>query len=704
MAKYDEAEVNDALSNLFEGTGAGRGVFDGLKVSNPFTPGFMDRQRTANAALSEATGVSDAKALELLGKLNSAADNTLGLKVSNPFDPKFMSRQQEANDRLSAATGISDAKVAQALKGVSDDMFSGTGKGRGVFDNLSLSNPFDSEFMSRQKDSNKALSDATGISDKKVMELLKRAGNGIVDGSRKVDKFYADSFRDAANAKPTAKSEEADINNVLATVLGLGQPGDAGSKAVRNFVDEEVFGNYDGKRKRQAAEEAAVFQGPPMLDEELAPHAPRPQFRGGAVVPGEEFFEYASMGKPATSVAAFGPKRSGSKESGNSKISGLGMEEIPGSSNSDNDGQVKGLRGLRGELDAAQKALTGRADAPMSTEETIGQMLVGILPGLLGLTVGGAVGGTTGALAGAGGGFGGSAEGLNLVNKNRREDRAKLVDRSEKLQARMDDLERQIGLRKDRLEDRDLSKTEAAKQRNQLKEVQNQHDKVAAEIESRRQTFTAGENSKDRSLQAILKSEELGQRERDSARDYGARMATAGAKGGELKEHQQKLAILLPTIDSAIKVANKLDGVGKKPSQAGAVSNFFNSIAPRSFESDDYRSYEDAATAFAQHYTFAVSGAQAPPEEVKRMRDIFFAKSGDSDEQRAAKVILRNNASKMISTLIQDPNEAREIFRKGGLPDVNLTPTSLADKYETGGSDTGGGRSTVNLTKKYETK
>jgi hypothetical protein len=347
----------------------------------------------------------------------------------------------------------------------------------------------------------------------------------------------------------------------------------------------------------------------------------------------------------------------------------LAMEALPGRSDSEKDVQVKGLRGKTSEMDAAAKALLGRADAPMSTEEQVAQLLVGILPGLLGMAVGGAVGGTTGAFAGAGGGFQGSADGLNRANKDRREDRARLVERGERLQQRMDDLEKQIGLRKDRLEDRDLTQVEQAKQRNQVKELQNQQDAVGRQMQRQNQSWQSSERSKDRAQERVLKAEELGFRERESAREFYRAQAAAAAKGGgELKEHQQKLAILLPTIRDAVRIADKMDSADGGPPQAKAINNAANAVVPRSWESDAYREYEDAAMTFAQHYTFAVSGAQAPETEVKRMRDFFFAKPGDSEERRREKQSLRDQASSSIATLISNPNQARELAAQNNLP------------------------------------
>ncbi len=356
----------------------------------------------------------------------------------------------------------------------------------------------------------------------------------------------------------------------------------------------------------------------------LDPLAQRPEFKATELVDKSADVESALAmllspeGQEAAAPTAAPVAKAGGaapRSQGNAAIPGLGLEQLPQSGDSDADGQVKGLRGLRGELDAAQKALTGRADAPTTSAETIGQLLVGLLPGLLGLGIGGAVGGTTGALAGAGGGFGGSAEGLNLMNKNKREDRAKLVDRSEKLQARMDDLEKQIGLRKDRLEDRDLSKTEAAKQRNQLKEIQNQQDKVAAEIEARRQKFTAGENSKDRWLQAKMKSEELGQREAESSREYLAHMAAAGAKAAG-DAGNRKEAELYTQASTAADMLNKLEAGVKEFGNAESNLN----ISPFS----DPKGAADLESAIEN---FAIAYAKiVDPESVVRPQEVENAK------------------------------------------------------------------------------
>ncbi len=234
----------------------------------------------------------------------------------------------------------------------------------------------------------------------------------------------------------------------------------------------------------------------------------------------------AMSAEPARSVKAGAPSSSVRRVS----VSDSPLESLPEKSDPGNDQSIKSQRSKQSELDAAQKALSARADAPTSTEEQIAQLLVGILPGLLGMGIGGAVGGATGAAGGAAGGFSGSAEGLSQAGKIKREEKDKLFGRSAKLQDRIDELEKQIGVRTDRLEERDLSAAEAVKARNQQTQLTDKRSKLEANLAASQQGFTASENQKNRTLEASMKAEDIAQRDRDSARDFLAKKLALGAK------------------------------------------------------------------------------------------------------------------------------------------------------------------------------
>jgi hypothetical protein len=318
----------------------------------------------------------------------------------------------------------------------------------------------------------------------------------------------------------------------------------------------------------------ALTYSPPLADPRSNPFAGGPPESSAEVVPVGDIEPPALEGvppaladpysfDPAALAAAFhatsggkpgkpAPRHSGGGSGHKAKIDELKGERIPGQADTDKDSQIAGQRAKQGELAAAAKLLQDKADKEPGTGEMIGQLLVGLLPGLLGLAVGGAVGGTSGALAGAGGGFEGSAKGLDRTNQIKREEKDKLTARAQKMADRIDDLEKQIGIRKDRLEDRSLTQQEAAKQRNQMKELQNQRNKVEAELEAARQAHQTREHDKD----LKMRGEEIAQRDLDSYRDLLRRLEAEAEKGGK---SDKKVAELYTNASTALDQLDRLE-------------------------------------------------------------------------------------------------------------------------------------------------
>lgn len=364
-------------------------------------------------------------------------------------------------------------------------------------------------------------------------------------------------------------------------------------------------------------------------------------------------------------------------------------EAIPGAVDTSKDATIAASEKDKTGKAIKQRDLEGRADAPESTESQIAKAIVGLLPGLLGMGVGAATGGGYGAAAGAAGGFSGAGAGLARMDDVAREEKGKLVARAEKEGDRIGDIDKQIAVRKAMLEDRSLSQQEHAKQRNAVKELEMQRQRFQTQSDAEGRRFTAGENAKNRGQADRHLAAQLAQRDTDSLRDYYAKLeASRGAAGG-MKEHQQKLALLLPTIADSVNTVDTMEAKGTPP-QAGVVSNTWNAAVPRFMESDDWRRYEDAKKAFAQHYTFALSGAQAPETEVARMGDIFFAKTSDDAKQIAHKRALRSNAMKIIQAAVTNPAQLQLISAEAGkigLPvpgistEVNPNFAPLQQKY-----------------------
>lgn len=266
--------------------------------------------------------------------------------------------------------------------------------------------------------------------------------------------------------------------------------------------------------------------------ETLAPIAPAPIFNKTQLVPPKLSLddEFNAVLQQMSSAPAKPAPAGGGSSVRRVAVSDVPLESLPEAVDPGGDAQVQGQRAKQSELDAAQKALTSRAEAPTSQEEQIAQLLVGILPGILGMSIGGAVGGATGAAGGAAGGFSGAAEGLSQAGKIKREQNDKLFGRAEKLQDRIAELEKQIDTRTSRLEDRSMSSSEAVKERNQQTQLVNKKNKLEADLAASSQGFTASENQKNRSLEAGMKAEDIAQRDRDSARDFLAKKLALGAK------------------------------------------------------------------------------------------------------------------------------------------------------------------------------
>jgi hypothetical protein len=127
----------------------------------------------------------------------------------------------------------------------------------------------------------------------------------------------------------------------------------------------------------------------------------------------------------------------------------------------------------RQQLSVQQSDLQNQAGeaAQFSDKEKLASGLALALPGLLGAIVGGVLGGPQGALAGLGGGASGGVEGVKDLQKRKDAQSKGLTDQANQLAARIDAADAEIMRRKDRLEDRSLSKEQKEKELAQIERL-----------------------------------------------------------------------------------------------------------------------------------------------------------------------------------------------------------------------------------------
>lgn len=285
----------------------------------------------------------------------------------------------------------------------------------------------------------------------------------------------------------------------------------------------------------------------------------------------------------------------------------IALEQIPGGVDPSNDRSVLDAEKKRDGLGIKQRDLESRADAGESTESQIAKAVVALLPGLLGMGVGAATGGTYGALSGAAGGLTGAGAGLQRVDDVAREEKGKLVARAEKVADRVADIDKQIAVRKDRLEDRNLDAAERARQRNAIKELEMLREKFAMSESAEQRKFTAGEHAKQRGHESRLKAAELGVRDMDSYRDFISKMNAASAaasKGAGNKTASQ----LYTQMSTAHDMLNQLEGAVK------TYGNYESSSSLSPFS--DPKGASDLETAI-QNFAVAYSKLVDPDSAVR---------------------------------------------------------------------------------------
>jgi hypothetical protein len=375
------------------------------------------------------------------------------------------------------------------------------------------------------------------------------------------------------------------------------------------------------------------IQGPPTEEFDVGPKSLPPEEAAPLAQPAQEE-AVSSRLDPEAIVKAFQlissgeaakPKRGG-RGSGYSpvKVGDAKLEALPGQTDTDADSLVKGGRRKQSELDAASKLLQDKADKEPGTADVISQLLVGLLPGLLGLAVGGAVGGTSGALAGAGGGFTGSAEGLNRIQKNDQDKRDKLTGRAQKLQDRIDELEKQIGVRKDRLEDRDLTVREATKQRNQMAQLQAEKAKETASLQAQRINYEANENRMDRNL----KAEDIARQDRESMREALLKATNNGVDTSKLTDSDKKAANFARRMAEQEPDLKGLAGLDRATLAGALQSTGFGQW----FADPEQQKLAVAAKIWANAMLRQDSGAAVPEIEVERAFQSYIPLGSDKPE------------------------------------------------------------------------
>lgn len=296
----------------------------------------------------------------------------------------------------------------------------------------------------------------------------------------------------------------------------------------------------------------------------------------------------------------------------------------------------------------AQLLQEAAATGQFSKNEKIASGLAMALPGLLGAIVGGALAGPQGALAGFGGGASGGVSGVQDLQKRKDSQAKNLTDQANQLAARIDAADQEIMRRKDRLEDRSLSKEEKEKERIQIERLTK--DKLVAEeklldkklgAEERLTKLSNNARRGDLLLQnaAMLEREQMDtERALLLAGEKAKSDAKKAGKENKLTESQANALMYGSLAKTSMDAINYLDNKGfDRTSVLSGVST----ITPNIAKDPNIQMAVNAEKNFLAAVLRKQSGGAITDEEWSNTAPQYFERAGDSPEVVAQKRAFR---------------------------------------------------------------
>lgn len=372
--------------------------------------------------------------------------------------------------------------MAEKKSSIWENLFKGTGEGRGVLDGLTVGGPIEKQLAdfkalnapvdqaalelfnkARAKDAemgtalNETLKGATGISDEAFMASLTGAAENNLAGVK------ADRVRgEQAYAGPIVE-QGPPVANAFDTPA---------TRSVTSEVPSKYASEDWSLPEGGVSGVAGPSQVPVDAGELLDGYGPKPVFKASgpgvpvkAPAPGSPA-EAALASKLKSTTGGMGAKggKSGGINAGQAVSAAAPAVQIieelgPVLKNVPEDVVLAALKskgeGLTKERqDALDKALRSK---DLNQDEKMALALISTLPALLGALGGGLAAGGTGAAAGLAGGLQGSAQGAGILNAAKTEEKNDALAMASELGARQDKNDAAIGARQENLDDRDFT-------------------------------------------------------------------------------------------------------------------------------------------------------------------------------------------------------------------------------------------------------